>query len=87
MPSRNRLTLPHRGSKFHANGEVFVLNLGGGNQKGVVGMKVNSSATKGNVPDLEFESLLRRASESAKSSHPQLLKSVAPKGKPPGHAA
>jgi hypothetical protein len=50
-------------------------------------MKVNSSATKGKVPDLEFESLLRRASESAKSSHPQLLKSVAPKGKPPGHAA
>jgi hypothetical protein len=50
-------------------------------------MKINSSAAKGSVSDREFESLLRRASESAKSNHPQLLKSVAPKSKPPGHAA
>ena|ERR1700690_913247 len=49
--------------------------------KGVVGMKETSSATKVNNSDREFEKLLRRASESAKSREIHLLKSDAPRRK------
>jgi hypothetical protein len=74
-----RLTPQQSQSSLHGKYWVFAGKTGGASRKGCVVMKENSSDTKSSLSDHEFERLLRRASESARSRRPQLLKSSGPK--------
>jgi hypothetical protein len=79
----NRLTLGQGKSSLHVKWGFSVAKWGGGIPKGFLGMKGNSPATKGNVSDQEFESLLQLASESNQSRPPRLLRSLGLKRRAP----